>query len=180
MLDDLRSAMAREPLRVRLVAVVAVIVASHFGLHGDWIEPAADLAAVILASETARTKVTPAQPAPPAAGQPAKEQTTMNLEDFESAAKDALGKVIDAGKAFFAAHPEITSDAATALQGELSNVAELATAEVEQKAPAATQATLDAGIAAIQAEAESRVARVKADADAQVQALQSAKAAVAQ
>lgn len=170
-----------EPVAAQALALIAFYLATHFGLHvGPMGETVINVAALLIGAAITRKFTSPAKPVPPAAGPSAKEQPTMNLEEFEAAAKTAVSKAIDAGNAFFTAHPEITSDAAKALQGELGNLATLATTEVAQQAPAATQATLDAAIDAIDAEAESKVAAIQTAADQQKAALQSAKAVVAQ
>ena len=86
----------------------------------------------------------------------------MTLQEFETFAKAKLQVVANATAAFFEAHPDIESDAATLLKNTADDAASAATTEVEQAAPVETQAILDAAIKAIQDQADKEIAAIQA------------------
>jgi len=90
--------------------------------------------------------------------------------------KDGLAALVAKAKAFFEAHPDLESDAATDLKDAVDTAAPLAEKAVEEVAPPTLAETFDAAIANEQTQADAASAKIQADAQARIQALQQAKA----
>lgn len=103
----------------------------------------------------------------------------MTPKEFEALAKEKIEAFASAVEKFFEAHPDVESDAASALQLAADDASEAAKAEVEQVAPKSTQELLDDAISAVDANTAKEIAIIQAQADARKAELTSAKAAVA-
>jgi hypothetical protein len=159
----------REPVRVQLVALIAIAVLTRLGLKVDpTTELLIDAAAFWFVGEITRLFTSPAKPTPTAAGKPAKpkEHPIVNATEFVAQAKAGMAKATALAEELWAAMPpEFQHPALDAAKAGLSDLGELAKSEVTAAgAPKPLADAIDDEIAVV----ESKLA-----------ALQSAKAAVA-
>lgn len=104
----------------------------------------------------------------------------MTVEDFIADAKAKASAVVTFLENFNAAHPEVASAEADALNAGVADLATVATAEVEKAAPPSADGLLDAAINAAETEAQSQIDAITEAKNAKVAALQSAKTGGAQ
>jgi hypothetical protein len=99
----------------------------------------------------------------------------MTPQEFVADGQKALSALTTAVKDFFEAHPEIESDAASALKDVANDAAPLADAAVEAETPPALADVIDIAIAKEQSDADEAAAKIQADAQTRIAALTAVK-----
>lgn len=159
-----------EPLWVAYAASAAVAFAAHFGLKlGADAQLGVGLALWAAATWLARKFTSPARPAPPAAGQPAKEQITMNLAQ-------------DLAAAWAIVKPLIPVDAVTAEANDaIAKLDAAVNGGIDAELAKVVPAAFEPEVAAVVNEGLNLVEQaIKSGVDAKLQAVAKAQAAVPQ